>query len=169
MNQNPDVFLGYIAWAAGSFSTSYVLSLTPTKKDGKYVDNALTTQCVVKPWLDSAAAAGPPGVGTASKMTTITQISTQTKVIGTVTSGTVIITLPATASMNATTSITLPTTISTAINLNQNVTASSTGRGGNSVVETSSPAQFKSAASRNVVQNLFVSGLAATLSIYIML
>ncbi|KAH8673927.1 glycoside hydrolase superfamily, partial [Xylariales sp. PMI_506] len=29
INQNSDVFLGFVAWAAGSFSTSYVLSLTP--------------------------------------------------------------------------------------------------------------------------------------------
>jgi endoglucanase len=54
LNQNSDVFLGYIAWAAGSFSTSYVLSLTPTEQNGKFVDNALASQCVVAPWLNAS-------------------------------------------------------------------------------------------------------------------
>ncbi|KAK0112624.1 hypothetical protein ONS95_014365 [Cadophora gregata] len=56
LNDNSDVFLGYIAWAAGSFSTSYVLSLTPSKKNGKYVDNQLAAQCVVAPWRDAGPA-----------------------------------------------------------------------------------------------------------------
>lgn len=54
LNQNSDVFLGYIAWAAGSFSSSYVLSLTPSKQNGKFVDNALASQCVVAPWLNAS-------------------------------------------------------------------------------------------------------------------
>ncbi|KAF2995149.1 hypothetical protein E8E14_004290 [Neopestalotiopsis sp. 37M] len=45
INQNSDVFVGFVAWAAGSFSTSYVLSLTPSKQNGQYVDNVLMTQC----------------------------------------------------------------------------------------------------------------------------
>ncbi|KAK6219070.1 hypothetical protein LQW54_002572 [Pestalotiopsis sp. IQ-011] len=34
INQNSDAFVGFVAWAAGSFSTSYVLSLTPSKQNG---------------------------------------------------------------------------------------------------------------------------------------
>lgn len=56
LNDNSDVFLGYIAWAAGSFSTSYVLSLTPSKQNGKYVDNQLASQCVVAPWVNAGPA-----------------------------------------------------------------------------------------------------------------
>ncbi|KAF4624012.1 hypothetical protein G7Y89_g14164 [Cudoniella acicularis] len=56
LNQNSDVFLGYIAWAAGSFATSYTLSLTPSKQNGKFVDNALASQCVVSPWLNAGTA-----------------------------------------------------------------------------------------------------------------
>lgn len=56
LNENSDVFLGYIAWAAGSFSTSYILSLTPTEENGKFVDNALCSQCVVAPWLSAGTA-----------------------------------------------------------------------------------------------------------------
>lgn len=54
LNQNSDVFLGYIGWGAGSFSNSYVLSLTPTEQNGKFVDNALCSQCVVAPFLNAA-------------------------------------------------------------------------------------------------------------------
>ncbi|KAI1879417.1 hypothetical protein JX265_002371 [Neoarthrinium moseri] len=53
INKNSDVFLGFVAWAAGSFSTSYVLSLTPSKNNGQYVDNNLMTQCVIAPWFNS--------------------------------------------------------------------------------------------------------------------
>jgi endoglucanase len=55
LNQNSDVFLGYIAWGAGSFSTSYVLSLTPSKQNGVFVDAKLASQCVVSPWLNAAS------------------------------------------------------------------------------------------------------------------
>ncbi|KAK9414202.1 putative Glycoside hydrolase superfamily [Seiridium unicorne] len=53
INENEDAFIGFVAWAAGSFSTSYVLSLTPSKQNGQYVDNDLMTQCVLAPWLNS--------------------------------------------------------------------------------------------------------------------
>ena len=80
LNQNSDVFLGYIAWAAGSFSTSYVLSLTPSKQNGKFVDNALASQCVVAPWLNtsntatlvsSAAMSTAAGLSMASSTSTL--------------------------------------------------------------------------------------------------
>ncbi|KAL5465114.1 hypothetical protein PMIN06_000853 [Paraphaeosphaeria minitans] len=41
LNQNSDVYLGYIGWAAGAFDTSYVLSLTPTGS----TDQPLLTKC----------------------------------------------------------------------------------------------------------------------------
>jgi endoglucanase len=50
LNQNSDVFLGYIAWSAGSFDSNYILSLTPTQQNGKFVDNSMVSQCVVAPW-----------------------------------------------------------------------------------------------------------------------
>jgi len=56
LNQNSDVFLGYIAWGAGSFSTGYALDLTPTKQGGKLVDMPLCSQCVVAPWLSAGPA-----------------------------------------------------------------------------------------------------------------
>lgn len=95
INQNSDVFLGYIAWAAGSFSTSYLLSLTPSKQNGKFVDQALASQCVIAPWLNaaaasvttapvaSAAAINAPGssAGGATSLTTRTSMATFTRTV----------------------------------------------------------------------------------------
>jgi len=46
LNQNSDVYLGWTAWAAGSFSTNYVLSLVPTNNGGSWTDQPLMKQCV---------------------------------------------------------------------------------------------------------------------------
>lgn len=45
--------MGLVAWGAGSFDTSYVLSLTPSKQNGQLVDNKLMSQCVIAPWVNS--------------------------------------------------------------------------------------------------------------------
>ncbi|KAK7908729.1 glycoside hydrolase family 5 protein, partial [Apiospora marii] len=50
INSNSDVFVGFVAWAAGSFDASYVMGLTPTKQNGKLVDNQLMMQCIIAPW-----------------------------------------------------------------------------------------------------------------------
>ncbi|KAI0855664.1 endoglucanase 2 [Xylaria cubensis] len=50
INTNSDVFTGLVAWGAGSFSTSYLLSLTPSNQNGRLVDNALTKQCLLATW-----------------------------------------------------------------------------------------------------------------------
>ncbi|KAI0455475.1 endoglucanase 2 [Xylaria acuta] len=47
INTNSDVFTGLVAWGAGSFSTSYLLSLTPSNQNGRLVDNALAKQCLL--------------------------------------------------------------------------------------------------------------------------
>lgn len=61
VNANSDVFVGLVAWAARSFPTSYLLSLTPSDDGGRLVHNALTAQCVVGTWLDAGdVAAAPP-------------------------------------------------------------------------------------------------------------
>lgn len=59
INANADVFVGFVAWAAGSFSSSYVLSLTPTKQNGQFIDSKLMTQCVLAPWLNAQNATVP--------------------------------------------------------------------------------------------------------------
>ncbi|KAI0480063.1 endoglucanase 2 [Xylariaceae sp. FL0804] len=57
INANADVFAGLVAWAAGSFDSSYVLSLTPSSSSSSssgLVDNQLLSQCVLAPWAASA-------------------------------------------------------------------------------------------------------------------
>ncbi|KAK2017679.1 cellulase-domain-containing protein [Colletotrichum eremochloae] len=53
INQNSDVFIGLVAWAAGSFGTDYVLSLTPKKSGNSYTDNNLMKQCVLDTWANT--------------------------------------------------------------------------------------------------------------------
>lgn len=81
------MFLGYIAWGAGSFSTSYILSLTPSKQNGKLVDNALASQCVIAPWLSAGSVTASAVVSSASRnpTTTLTQVSTSSKAVATAT------------------------------------------------------------------------------------
>ncbi|KAK0714056.1 glycoside hydrolase superfamily [Lasiosphaeria miniovina] len=61
INANADVFVGLVTWGAGSFSPSYLLSATPSRQGGKYVDNDLMAQCVVRTWREASdVAAAPP-------------------------------------------------------------------------------------------------------------
>lgn len=45
---SPDVFLGYLLWAAGSFRESYVLSLSPIPANDTWVDTKLVTECLAR-------------------------------------------------------------------------------------------------------------------------
>ncbi|KAI0444997.1 endoglucanase 2 [Xylaria telfairii] len=60
INTNSDVFTGLVAWGAGSFSTSYLLSLTPSNQNGRLVDNALTKQCLLAQWNDAPSSSTTP-------------------------------------------------------------------------------------------------------------
>ncbi|KAI1452046.1 glycoside hydrolase family 5 protein [Annulohypoxylon moriforme] len=53
INQNSDVFIGLVGWAAGNFDTSYLLSLTPSKQNGGLVDNQQMSQCLLGTWVTS--------------------------------------------------------------------------------------------------------------------
>jgi len=44
LNENADVYIGYLGWAAGSFATTYALSMTPTGS----TDTALVKACLVR-------------------------------------------------------------------------------------------------------------------------
>ncbi|KAI1167412.1 hypothetical protein F5B18DRAFT_439438 [Nemania serpens] len=82
INANPDVFAGLVAWGAGSFSTSYLLSLTPSNQDSRPVDTALMRQCLLAPWntapdgdgaIPTPTSAGPgPTPTTASTVLVLT-------------------------------------------------------------------------------------------------
>lgn len=43
---NSDVYLGYIGWSAGSFSTTYELNETPTGSGNNWQDTALVKACL---------------------------------------------------------------------------------------------------------------------------
>lgn len=47
LNANSDVYLGYVGWAAGSFASSYTLSLTPSGSNSTgWTDSAQVTKCL---------------------------------------------------------------------------------------------------------------------------
>ncbi|KAK1676794.1 cellulase, partial [Colletotrichum godetiae] len=66
INQNSDVFIGLVGWAAGSFSTDYVLSLTPKKSGNTYTDNNLMKQCVLDTWANTEQNVSTPATPLAS-------------------------------------------------------------------------------------------------------
>ncbi|KXH64496.1 cellulase [Colletotrichum salicis] len=66
INQNSDVFIGLVGWAAGSFSTDYVLSLTPKKSGNTYTDNSLMKQCVLDTWANTEQNVSTPATPPAS-------------------------------------------------------------------------------------------------------
>ncbi|KAI3326244.1 glycoside hydrolase family 5 protein [Xylariaceae sp. AK1471] len=50
LNQNADVYLGYVGWSAGAFDPStYELSEVPTKNGNSWSDSALVKACFKKP------------------------------------------------------------------------------------------------------------------------
>lgn len=46
MQQNSDVYLGYVGWAAGNFDPTYVLGETPTDNGGVWTDTSLVSACL---------------------------------------------------------------------------------------------------------------------------
>lgn len=49
LNQNSDVFLGYVGWSAGAFSAAtYELSEVPTKNGNTWTDSSLVKACIAR-------------------------------------------------------------------------------------------------------------------------
>ncbi|RFU31855.1 hypothetical protein B7463_g4482, partial [Scytalidium lignicola] len=48
VNDNSDVYLGYIGWSAGSFDQTYALVETPTGGSGSWQDTALVQACIAR-------------------------------------------------------------------------------------------------------------------------
>lgn len=72
INQNADVFKGFVGWGAGSFDTSYILSLTPSKQNNQLVDNQIMQQCLIDVWADTVSTASPGSANPAAPATTAT-------------------------------------------------------------------------------------------------
>ncbi|KAE9381822.1 glycoside hydrolase family 5 protein [Stipitochalara longipes BDJ] len=50
INANSDVYLGYVAWTAGSVTSDYILDLAPTLSGTTWTDTKMTIQCVIDVW-----------------------------------------------------------------------------------------------------------------------
>lgn len=76
--------MGLVGWGAGSFDTSYILSLTPSEQNNQLVDNQLMQQCVIAKWAattgaaSSPAAAAPPSSASASQVTVTSRLIVMT-------------------------------------------------------------------------------------------
>ncbi|KAL6855738.1 glycoside hydrolase family 5 protein [Trichoderma novae-zelandiae] len=66
ISANSDVYIGFVGWGAGSFDTSYILSLTPLGKPGNYTDNKLMNECILDQFtLDAKYRPTPTSISTA--------------------------------------------------------------------------------------------------------
>lgn len=48
LNQNSDVYLGYVGWSAGSFDSTYELYLTPSGSGNSWTDTPLAKACLAR-------------------------------------------------------------------------------------------------------------------------
>jgi len=49
LNDNSDVYFGYVGWAAGSFDSTYVLDETPVQNaNGSWTDTLLVSSCIAR-------------------------------------------------------------------------------------------------------------------------
>ncbi|KAI1760679.1 glycoside hydrolase family 5 protein [Hypoxylon sp. FL1150] len=85
INENSDVFVGLVGWGAGSFDTSYVLSLTPSEQNGKLVDNQLLSQCLIDTWLNSSNVAAKDPLPSALSSPTLSATDSSTDLLLTAT------------------------------------------------------------------------------------
>lgn len=83
INDNSDVFIGFVSWGAGSFPQTYVLTLTPSGSAGSYTDNKLMTECVIAPFMKESA--------NNTESETTTSVATKSKSSSTKTSATVVL------------------------------------------------------------------------------
>ncbi|RFU79347.1 endoglucanase eg-ii [Trichoderma arundinaceum] len=66
ISANSDVYIGFVGWGAGSFDTTYILTLTPLGEPGNYTDNKLMNECIMDQFtLDSKYAPTPTQISTA--------------------------------------------------------------------------------------------------------
>ena len=63
LNENSDVYLGVLGWAAGSFDDTYILTLSPTQEGGKWADKPLLTKCFAGKFQGGSGATTPPSGG----------------------------------------------------------------------------------------------------------
>lgn len=77
INENDDVYIGFVGWGAGSFDLDYIMSLVPTGSAGSYEDNKLMKECIIKPLIKNAKADATTSTS-ATKATKTSHSSTAT-------------------------------------------------------------------------------------------
>ncbi|KAL6792977.1 glycoside hydrolase family 5 protein [Trichoderma sp. SZMC 28012] len=66
ISANSDVYIGFVGWGAGSFDTTYILTLTPLGEPGNYTDNKLMNECILDQFtLDEKYKPTPTSISTA--------------------------------------------------------------------------------------------------------
>ncbi|MCJ1387675.1 hypothetical protein MMC18_000518 [Xylographa bjoerkii] len=99
LDANSDVYLGYIGWAAGSFATNYVLSMTPFGSAATgWTDQELVSQCFAM----GASGSGPTTAAPASSAATMFATTTSATISTATTTLEVITTLATAASASST-------------------------------------------------------------------
>ncbi|KAG5927753.1 hypothetical protein E4U42_001840 [Claviceps africana] len=48
--KNDDVLIGFVAWGAGGFDETYILTIMPSKLEDTWTDNKLMQQCILAPF-----------------------------------------------------------------------------------------------------------------------
>lgn len=74
LNENSDVYLGILGWAAGSFDDTYILTLSPTEDGGTWTDKPLLTKCFAEKFQggvgvttpSNSTSGGDPATGVSS-------------------------------------------------------------------------------------------------------
>ena len=76
---NSDVYLGYLGWAAGSFATNYILSLTPFgDATSGWTDQELVTQCFVTGGGADSSSPPPPAPVSSTTLLVVDQAPSTT-------------------------------------------------------------------------------------------
>ncbi|KAI0389756.1 glycoside hydrolase family 5 protein [Xylariaceae sp. FL0594] len=152
INNNSDVFLGIVAWGAGSsFGTDYILSMTPSlDQKGRFIDATLMKRCLLEPWNNKSNPNNRDTNNSSKRNTTTTPTRTSGMKdsdfslppvalgSGTLILSTVLYTTPtALLTATATATITTITMAATAAALTSNGTGTITSSGGGGGVITS--------------------------------
>jgi endoglucanase len=89
INNASDVYIGYIAWGAGSLGSNYLLDLTPSRTGTKWTDMPMAVSCVIDVWATAAAVVTPVwGLALATaNVSTMTSSSASSTLTGTATKG----------------------------------------------------------------------------------